>query len=92
MKEKRLGVFICHCGGNISDYVDTDKLRELVEKEPSVVTAQVNMFTCSDAAQQNIVKEIQEKKLEGIVVASCSPKLHLNTFRAMVQRARSQSI
>ena len=80
-------MFICHCGGNISDYVDTEKLRELVEKEPSVVTAQVNMFTCSDAAQQNIVKEIQEKKLDGIVVASCSPKLHLNTFRAMVQRA-----
>jgi heterodisulfide reductase subunit A len=85
--EKRLGVFICHCGGNISDYVDTDQLRELVEKEPSVVTAQVNMFTCSDAAQQNIVKEIQGKKLGGIVIASCSPKLHLNTFRAMVQRA-----
>ncbi len=87
MTEKRLGVFICHCGGNISDYVDTDKLRELVEKEPSVATAQVNMFTCSDAAQQNIIKEIQEKKLEGIVIASCSPKLHLNTFRAMAQRA-----
>jgi heterodisulfide reductase subunit A len=87
MTRKRLGIFICHCGGNISDYVDTDKLREMVEKEPSVAAAQVNMFTCSDAAQQNIVNEILEKKLEGIVVCSCSPKLHLDTFRAMAQRA-----
>jgi heterodisulfide reductase subunit A2 len=87
MTEKKLGVFICHCGGNISDYVDTEKLRAQVEKEPGVATAQVNMFTCSDAAQQNIVKEIQEKKLEGIIIASCSPKLHLNTFRGMAQRA-----
>jgi heterodisulfide reductase subunit A len=87
MTERRLGVFICHCGGNISDYVDTEWLREVVEKEPSVVTAQVNMFTCSGAAQQNIVNEIQEKNLDGIVIASCSPKLHLNTFRALSRRA-----
>jgi heterodisulfide reductase subunit A len=87
MTERRLGVFICQCGGNISDYVDTDRLREVVEKEPSVVTAQVNMFTCSDAAQQNIFNEIKEKNLDGIVIASCSPKLHLNTFRALSRRA-----
>ncbi len=87
MTERRLGVFICQCGGNISDYVDTEQLRQAVEKEPLVMTSQVNMFTCSDAAQQNIVNEIREKKLDGIVVASCSPKLHLNTFRAMSRRA-----
>ncbi len=87
MTEKKLGVFICQCGGNIGDYVDTEKLGELVEKETSVATVQVNMFTCSDAAQQNIIKEIQEKKLDGIVIASCSPKIHLNTFRAAAQRA-----
>jgi heterodisulfide reductase subunit A2 len=84
---KKIGVFICQCGGNISDYVDTEELRRMLEKEPGIASAQVNMFTCSDAAQQNIVKEIQEKKLDGIVVASCSPKLHQNTFRAVAQRA-----
>ncbi len=87
MKERKLGVFICYCGGNISDYVDVEKVREEVAREPGVVTAQTNMFTCSDAAQQNIINEIKEKNLDGIVVASCSPKLHLNTFRAMSERA-----
>jgi heterodisulfide reductase subunit A len=87
MIDRRIGVFICQCGGNISDYVDTERLRQAVEKEPPVMATQVNMFTCSDAGQQNIFDEIQEKKLDGIVVASCSPKLHLNTFRALARRA-----
>jgi heterodisulfide reductase subunit A len=87
MMERRLGVFICYCGGNISDYVDVEKVRDVVASETSVVTAKTNMFTCSDAAQQEMIKEIEEQKLDGIVVASCSPKLHLSTFRAMAQRA-----
>lgn len=87
MTERRLGVYICYCGGNISDYVDVEKVRDVVENEPSVVTAKTSMFTCSDAAQQDIIKEIEEQKLDGIVIASCSPKLHLSTFRAMAERA-----
>jgi heterodisulfide reductase subunit A len=87
MTDRRLGVYICYCGGNISDYVDVEKVRDAVEHEPSVVTAKTNMFTCSDSAQQEMIKEIKEQKLDGIVVASCSPKLHLNTFRAMAERA-----
>ena len=35
------------------------------------------MFTCSDAAQQDMMKDIREQNLDGMVVASCSPKLHL---------------
>jgi heterodisulfide reductase subunit A len=87
MTNKKLGVFICQCGGNISDFVDTEKLRELVGQEADVATTQVNMFTCSDAGQQNILNEIKEKNLDGFVVASCSPKLHLITFRALAKRA-----
>jgi heterodisulfide reductase subunit A2 len=84
---RRLGVMICQCGGNISDYVDVEKVREQVAKEGDVVSTQIQMFACSDAAQQAMIREIREKKLDGVVVCSCSPKLHLNTFRAMAQRA-----
>jgi heterodisulfide reductase subunit A len=87
MSEKKLGVFICHCGGNISDYVDVEKVHQAIENESSVVTSQTSMFTCSDATQQDIIDQIREKDLNGIVIASCSPKLHLNTFRAMAERA-----
>lgn len=87
MSDRRIGVYICHCGGNISDYVDVEKVLEAVKDEPSVVIARKAMFTCSDATQQEIIQDIQELKLDGLVVASCSPKLHLHTFRSVAKRA-----
>ncbi len=85
--EAKIGVFICYCGGNISDYVDCEKVREAVSKEPGVVVAKTFMFTCSDAAQEEMIADIRQKGLNAIVIASCSPKLHLETFRNMARRA-----
>ncbi len=87
MTDRKIGVFICYCGGNISDYVDVEKVRDVVEHEPGVVVAKTHMFCCADADQQEMVEHIQNEKLDGLVVASCSPKLHLFTFRAMAERA-----
>ncbi len=86
-KERRIGVYVCYCGGNISDYVDVEAVRDALETEDGVVVAKTHMFTCSDASQQLMIDEIGEENLDGIVVASCSPKLHLHTFRAMAKRA-----
>jgi heterodisulfide reductase subunit A len=87
MSERRIGVYVCHCGGNISDYVDVDKVVAQIQSEPGVVVAKTAMFTCSDATQQEMVKDIQEQGLDGLVVASCSPKLHTLTFREVARRA-----
>ncbi len=85
--KRRIGVYVCHCGGNISDYVDVDKVVASVQSDPDVVVAKTAMFTCSDASQQEIIKDIKEQNLDGIVVASCSPKLHTFTFREVAKRA-----
>ena len=85
--KRRIGVYVCHCGGNISDYVDVEKVVASLEADPEVVVAKTAMFTCSDASQQEIVSDIQEQHLDGIVVASCSPKLHTFTFRDAARRA-----
>jgi len=87
MTGRKIGVVVCQCGGNISDYVDVEKVRATIAKEGDVASAQVQMFACSEAGQQDAIKEIREKKLDGIVVCSCSPKLHTATFRAMSERA-----
>ncbi len=87
MTGRRIGVVVCQCGGNISDYVDTEKVRREIEKEGDVAVAKVEMFACSDAAQQATIQDIKDKKLDGVVVCSCSPKLHTATFRAMASRA-----
>ena len=85
--KRRIGVYVCHCGGNISDYVNVEEVAEAVRNEPGVVVARTHMFTCSDAAQQEMIDEIREKNLDGLVIASCSPKLHMFTFRGMADRA-----
>jgi heterodisulfide reductase subunit A len=87
MSERRIGVYVCHCGGNISDYVDVERVVAAVECEPGVEVARHTMFTCSDATQSEIVRDIQEHELDGLVVASCSPKLHTFTFRGAAKRA-----
>jgi heterodisulfide reductase subunit A2 len=86
MKE-RIGVYICHCGGNISDYVDVEQLSKLMKEEDGVVVAKNVMFACADSNQKEMIKDIKEKNLDAIVVASCSPKLHLHTFRNVAERA-----
>jgi heterodisulfide reductase subunit A len=87
VKKSKIGVYICHCGGNISDHVDVEAVRKQVEEQYGVTVARTSMFTCSDASQNDMIKDIKEQGLDGLVVASCSPKLHLMTFRNMSKRA-----
>lgn len=83
----RIGVYICHCGGNISDYVDVERVREAIEREEGVVVAKTTMFVCSEAAQKEIIEDVKEKGINRLVIASCSSKLHLYTFRGLAERA-----
>ncbi|MGC8644665.1 MAG: 4Fe-4S binding protein [Thermoplasmata archaeon] len=80
-------MYICHCGGNISDYVDVKKVKEKLEGTPGVALIKTMMFTCSDSSQQEIISDIKEKGLDAVVIASCSPKLHQFTFRNVAKRA-----
>ena len=84
---RRIGVYVCHCGGNISDYVDVDKVIASIADEGDVVVSRTAMFTCSDATQQEMIADIEGQQLDGLVVASCSPKLHTYTFRGVASRA-----
>ena len=84
----RIGVYICHCGGNISDVVAVEKVVEAVAGLPNVVVARDNTFMCSDPGQNLIAQDIRDEKLNRVVVAACSPSLHEHTFRRTLARAR----
>ncbi len=86
MKNK-IGVYICQCGSNISDYVDVVKVKDAALKVNGVHLAKTTMFACADSTQQEIANDIKEQKLDAIVIASCSPKLHLFTFRNVAIQA-----
>ncbi len=87
MDTPRIGVFVCDCGTNIAGSVDTEAVREYAETLPDVVAAVRNRYTCSDPGQQEIRRVIREQRLNRVVVASCSPRLHEPTFRNCVQGA-----
>jgi heterodisulfide reductase subunit A len=81
----KVGVFICHCGGNISKAIDMEKLTEYASKIEGVVTAHHYIFVCSEAGQDLIRDKVAEYDLDRVVVASCSPKFHEPTFRRTLE-------
>jgi heterodisulfide reductase subunit A len=85
--EPKIGVYICHCGANIAGIVDVAKVVEYAKGLPAVAVARDYKFMCSDPGQDIIKNDIKEKGLNRIVVASCSPRLHEQTFRRAIAAA-----
>ncbi|MFX1481671.1 MAG: hydrogenase iron-sulfur subunit [Promethearchaeota archaeon] len=83
----RIGVFPCKCGKNIGAVVDVDSLAEYAKTLPGVVFVQVNRYTCADPGQREIEEAIKTHGLNRVVVASCSPTMHEDTFRKAVKSA-----
>ena len=83
---ERIGVFVCHCGSNIAATVDVKALVEAVKLEQGVVHAQDYPYMCSEAGQSLIAQAIREHKLTGLVVCSCSPRMHEATFRKCAEK------
>ena len=78
---QRIGVFVCHCGTNIAGTVDVKSVAEALKTEPGVVFSTDYQYMCSQAGQEIIKNAIKEHNLTGIVVCSCSPRMHEATFR-----------
>ncbi len=84
---QRIGVFVCHCGTNIAGTVDVKAVAEALKFEPGVVVSKEYQYMCSQAGQDMIKEAIRENNLTGIVVCSCSPRMHEATFRKTAQAA-----
>jgi len=79
-EEPRVGVFVCHCGANIGRVVDVPSLVEYAYTLDNVVHAQENLFSCSTDTARQIADTIQEKGLNRVVVAACTPRTHEPLF------------
>ncbi|MEW6623117.1 MAG: CoB--CoM heterodisulfide reductase iron-sulfur subunit A family protein [Bacillota bacterium] len=84
---KRVGVFVCHCGSNIASVVDVKRVAEAANKMQGVAFATDYQYMCSEPGQDVIIKAIKEHRLERVVVAACSPRLHEPTFRKTIEKA-----
>ena len=86
-QEPRVAVYVCHCGGNISDVVDVKKVAAELAGYPGVVIAREYAFMCSSNGQGLVEDDIKKMGVNRVVVAACSPSLHELTFRNVLQRA-----
>ena len=87
IEDLRIGVFVCDCGLNIAGTVNTAEVAEYAKTLPDVVAVVRNKYTCADPGQNEIKKAITEHRLNRVVVASCTPKIHEPTFRTCVEEA-----
>jgi len=86
-EEPRIGVFVCHCGINIGGVVNVPEVVEYAKTLPNVVYAEANVYTCSQDTQKLIREKIVEKRLNRVIVASCTPRTHEPLFKETVQEA-----
>ncbi|MEO0083394.1 MAG: FAD-dependent oxidoreductase [candidate division WOR-3 bacterium] len=84
IEKKRIGVFVCHCGINIGGTVNVPEVVNQLKKSTDVIAVLDHQYCCSDPGQNLIKETIKKEKLDGVVVACCSPTLHENTFRKAV--------
>ncbi len=82
-----IGVYVCDCGGNISDTVHCDQVANALGKFPDVVVSRHYQFMCSDPGQKLIADDIKENGIDRVVIGACSIFLHEQTFRKTVERA-----
>ncbi len=80
----RIGVYVCHCGLNISQTVDCEKVAHIASGLDGVVVSKGIGYACSEPGQHEIRNDIEENMLDRIVIASCSPRLHEPTFRQLM--------
>jgi len=80
-------VYVCHCGLNIGAVVDVGAVTEYVKTLPGVVVAKESTYTCSDSGQWAIQEDIEKHNLSRVVVASCSPRMHGDTFMKTCEQA-----
>jgi heterodisulfide reductase subunit A len=83
----RVGVYTCHCGGNISHIVQCERVAKIVGRLPDVVVSRTDPSFCSDAGQALIEHDIKELGVNRVVIGACAPSLHEQTFRNTVSRA-----
>ena len=82
---RKIGVFVCHCGVNIASLVDVKELTDYAKTLDGVAVSKDYKYMCSDVGANLIKESIKKNKLDGVVIACCSPRMHEHTFRGIVE-------
>ncbi len=87
MPDKKIGVIICHCGSNIAGVIDIEQVKDAIRNLPNVEVIDDYKYVCSKPGQQILKDHIKNSRLDGVVIAACSPRMHEPTFRQAMREA-----
>ena len=90
-KDPKIGVFVCRCGGNISDVVDVEKVAAAISPLPNVVLTEEVQFLCSKPSINDMQQEIDDKGLNRVILACCTPKMHQKKFEREFEKSGLKS-
>ena len=83
--KKRIGVFLCHCGGNISDYVDLDEIEKKLSENEEICSIKHHQNLCSLEGKKIIKDQILREDLDRVVISACSKITHGTTFQKYIK-------
>ncbi|MCX5801410.1 MAG: 4Fe-4S binding protein [Candidatus Eisenbacteria bacterium] len=72
----RIGVILCYCGNEIREALDFPEIETFVRALPGVVYVGAEAYPCSRPGVATLANAIKEHRLERIVIAGCTPRLH----------------
>jgi len=78
MSDEKIGVWVCECGGNIGDVVETQSIADAIKNDVAFVN--VERYLCSKPSVDSIKKAVEKQGLDRVVLACCTPKMHRTTF------------
>ncbi len=90
--EPKIGVYVCHCGGNISGTIQCELIAKALGRLPNVTIARTDESLCSDTGQGRIEQDIKELGVNRVVIGACAPMLHEQTFRGCGKARWTESL
>ena len=84
--EPQIGMLLCQCGGNISDVVNLDVVKENISKMGRVVV-ETDTHWCSAPAAERIRELLKTQNINRVIVAACTPRMHQEHFRKVIEEA-----
>ncbi len=86
-KHQKIGVYVCHCGGNISEVIDVKRVAEEAKKLGDVIISVDYPHMCSELGQQMVINDAKKNGLDKVVIAACSPQFQGPTFMKDLEKA-----
>jgi len=78
-EDLKIGVWVCECGGNISDVVEVPSIAERLKGDVAYVKEE--RYLCSNPAVEGIKNAVEKRNLDRVVLACCTPNMHRETFK-----------